>query len=98
MRNTIELVTVQDINNAISPILKELEELKSYLNSQPPKQYYRNKDLKKIFGLSDNTIKEYRDTNVIPYTWIGCLPLYPIADFNIMLMRNSNYDLIKKVA
>jgi len=95
-RNTIELVTLEDIHDAISPILKELGELKSYISSQPPKQYYRNKDLKKIFGLSDNTIKEYRDSNTIPYTWIGSIPVYPVSDFNMMLNRNSNFDLIKR--
>jgi len=96
MRNTIELVTVEDIHDAISPILIELSELKSYISNLPPKQYYRNKDLKEIYGLSDNTIKEYRDRNIIPYTWIGTIPFYPVSDFNLMIKRNSNFDLIKK--
>ena len=96
MRNTIELITVEDINNAISPILKELGELKSYISIQPPMQYYRNKDLKEIYGLSDNTIKDYRDKNIIPYTWIGSIPIYPVADFNLLLNRNSNFDFINK--
>jgi len=95
-RNTIELVTIEDIHDAISPILKDLGELKSYMDSKPPKQYYRNKDLKEIYGLSDNTIKDYRDRNIIPHTWIGSIPYYPVSDFNLMLNRNSNFDLIKR--
>ena len=96
MRKTIEILTVEELNEAISPILKELNELKSYISTQPPRQYYRNKDLKEIYGLSDNTIKEYRDKNIIPHTSVGNIPFYPVIEFNQMLQRNSNFDMLKK--
>jgi hypothetical protein len=96
MKNTIELVTIEDFRNEIQPILNELNDIKSYLNTVAPKMYYRNKDLKKIYGLSDNTIKDYRDKNIIPYTFIGTIPYYPILEFNKILEQNSNFDLVKK--
>lgn len=97
MRNIIELVTIQDFRNEIQPVIKELNDIKSYFNTIVPKIYYRNKDLKKIFGLSDNTIKDYRDKNIIPYTFIGTIPYYPIKEFNRILEQNSNFDLVRKL-
>ena len=98
MRNTIELVTTEDVKNEILPILKELAEIKSYVGKVTPRQYYRNKDLKDIFGFSDNTISDYRNDNTIPYTKIGSIYYYPVKDINIVLEHNSNYHLVKKLA
>ena len=98
MRNTVEIVTVEDIKNEIRPVLKELGELKSYISLLPPKKYYRNKDLKEVYGLSDNTIKDYRDNNTIPYTQLGTIFYYPVKEIGDILRRNSNYDLVEKVA
>jgi hypothetical protein len=97
MKNIIELVTIEDFRNEIKPVLKELNEIKSYVNTATPKRYYRNKDLKNLFGLSDNTIKDYRDKNIIPFTFIGAIPYYPILEFNKILEQNSNFDLVKKI-
>lgn len=96
MKNIIELVTIEDFRNEIKPVLQELNQIKSYVNANTPKRYYRNKDLKNLFGLSDNTIKDYRDKNIIPFTFIGTIPYYPILEFNKILEQNSNFDLVKK--
>jgi len=98
MRNTIELVTIEDFKNEMLPVLRELAEIKSYVGKVAPRQYYRNKDLKDIFGFSDNTISDYRNDNTIPYTKIGSIYYYPVKDINIVLEHNSNYHLVKKLA
>ena len=98
MRNTIELVTIEDVKNEMLPVLKELAEIKSYVGKVAPRQYYRNKDLKDIFGFSDNTISDYRNDNTIPYTKLGSIYYYPVKDINIVLEHNSNYHLVKKLA
>jgi hypothetical protein len=96
MKNTIELVTIEDFQDEIRPILKELADIKSYIGRVAPKQFYRNKDLKAIFGFSDNTILEYRSDNTIPYTKLGSIYYYPVAEINNILQQNSNFDLVKK--
>ena len=63
MRNTIELVTIEDFKNEMLPVLRELAEIKSYVGKVAPRQYYRNKDLKDIFGFSDNNISKLSTTN-----------------------------------
>jgi hypothetical protein len=96
MRNSIEIPTINDIENLLLPLARKVDELSAISNKKTPtKQYYRNKDLKNIYGLSDNTIKGYRDKNIIPYTWIGAIPFYPVAEFNIMLSQNSNLNMTK---
>lgn len=97
MSKTFEILTLEDIRGEISPILSELEELKSTITNTSLKKYYRNKDLKKVFGLSDGTINDYRNKNTIPYTQIGSIFFYPIKEIDDILKQNSNYDLIKKV-
>jgi len=98
MRSTIELVTIEDVKDEIRPVLKELAEIKSYIDKVAPKQFYRNRDLKAVFGFSDNTICDYRNDNTIPYTKIGSIYYYPVIEINKILQGNSNYDLVNKVA
>lgn len=62
-------------------------------NSSMPK-YYRNKDLKEIFGLSDGTIIKWRKENKIPFTYIDSIYFYPVDELNKRLKNNSNLDLI----
>lgn len=82
-------------NENISPLIKLLEELKTKIdNLESPKRYYRNKHLKMYFGLSDNTILSYRDKNLLPFTKIGDIYYYPIAEIESILVKNSNFDLM----
>ncbi len=91
----IELPTLSAIESLITPILTELKNLKTYSNETNYKhQFYKNKDLKKIFDLSDNTIKHYRKINYLPFTKIGSIYYYPINEIDKILKDNSNYDLI----
>ena len=53
----IEVITTEDITDILVPIKTSLNEIKCKIDKvAPSKKYYRNKDLKKVFGLSDNTI------------------------------------------
>ncbi len=88
--------------------LLQEDELKAYLDdlklaieglnlqqsdSSTPK-YYRNKDLKEIFGLSDGTIIKWRKENKIPFTYIDSIYFYPVDEINQLLKNNSNQGLI----
>ena len=81
-------------NDELQPVISLLNELKcKFENINHPKRYYRNKDLKKYFGLSDNTILEYRQKNKLPYSKIGEIYYYPIAEIEKLLIQNSNFNL-----
>jgi hypothetical protein len=88
---------MKETSEAIRPVIKLLEELKTKIDTiEPPKRYYRNKHLKMYFGLSDNTIISYRDKNLLPFTKIGDIYYYPMVEIDKILLQNSNYDLLKK--
>lgn len=85
---------MKETNEEMKPVIKLLEEMKSKFDSiKLPKKYYRNKNLKEFFGLSDNTIISYRDQNILPFTKLGEIYYYPITEIDNLLTKNSNFDL-----
>lgn len=76
-------------------VIKLLNELKSLVESVPNMNYYRNKDLKRIFGFSDNTIISYRDYNILPYTKIGDIYFYPVNEIKMLLNKSGNFEYFK---
>jgi hypothetical protein len=85
---------MKQTSEEMEPVIKLLEEIKSKFDQiRQPKKYYRNSDLKKLFGLSDNTICTYRDKNILPFSRMGEIYYYPIADIENLLSKNSNFDL-----
>jgi len=67
-----------EMKELIDPVVAKLERIDSKISHgkvlRP--EYYRNEDLKKIFGLSNNTIIKYRQTGILPYTKLGDIFLY----------------------
>lgn len=53
-------------------------------------EYYRNEDLKKMFGLSNNTIIKYRQTGILPYTKLGDIFLYDSGKIDKILRSNES--------
>lgn len=85
---------MKHLDNESEPIIRLLEEIKSKFDTiRQPKKYYRNNDLKELFGLSDNTILSYRDKNILPFSRMGEIYYYPIAEIDNLLSKNSNFDL-----
>lgn len=78
-------------------VIRLLNDLKSIVKENPNLKYYRNKDLKRIFGFSDNTIVNYRDLNIIPFTKIGEIYFYPTKEIDLLMSNNSNYMFFKNL-
>lgn len=96
MNDSFTLPTIKAIEDVILPLKIVLNEIKATIEQKPstPK-FYRNNYLKEIFGLSDNTIVQYRNTNKIPYTFIGDVYFYPVDEINKILISNSNFKMTK---
>ncbi len=92
---TGELVipTIGSIKKLLEPIYSRLDKIDNCLSKQEtktePKKYYRNQDLKTIFGLSSNTIIKYRQTGILPYTKLGDIYLYEVAKIEKILKREK---------
>jgi hypothetical protein len=82
---------ISAIKQLLDPLYTRLEKIDSKIKGQDVKQtlqYYRNEDLKKIFGLSNNTIIKYRQTGTLPYTKLGDIYLYEVAIIEKILNEN----------
>lgn len=89
----LKIPSVRSIQILLEPIYERLANIESSLKNKPQKgisqKFYRNTDLKEIFGLSSNTIIKYRDTGILPYTMLGEIYLYDIASINEILNSNE---------
>lgn len=85
--NTETNKSITHLENILFKILEKLED-----RERPsPSKYYRNKDLKSLFGLSPNTIIKYREEGNLPFTLLGEIYLYPINEVDKKLKKNANY-------
>ena len=92
----ISIPSVRNIQMLLEPIYERLSNIEHSLKSKSEKSksdgYYRNRDLKALFGLSPNTIIKYRETGILPFTTMGDVYLYKISDIEAILRNNSIFD------
>ena len=77
----------------LEPLYSKMDEVMQLLRNDRGRvlpKYYRNEDLKKIFGLSSNTIVKYRRTGILPFTMMGEIFLYDAAKIDKILRENSD--------
>jgi hypothetical protein len=82
---------VMKVKELIEPVLARMETIDSKITQgkvlRP--EYYRNEDLKKMFGLSNNTIIKYRQTGILPFTKLGDIFLYDATKIDKILHENN---------
>jgi len=88
-----KLSLIMRVKEIIDPVVIKLDTICSKINakgydSRPA--YYRNEDLKKIFGLSPNTIIKYRQTGILPYSKLGEIFLYDSELIEKILQENQS--------
>lgn len=94
--HTEELIipTIGSIKKLLEPIYIRLEAIEISIKQSNPKsinsiKYYRNYDLKQLFGLSNNTIIKYRETGILPFTKLGDIYLYEVKSIDRILIENT---------
>lgn len=92
--NEIILPSLSSIKKLLEPIYSRLEAIENQFKQSTQKtnqsiKYYRNNDMKRIFGLSNNTIIKYRETGILPYTKLGDIYLYDVQDLDKILTLNK---------
>jgi len=83
---------VMRIEQLMEPILLRLDTIDSKISHGKTlrPEYYRNEDIKKMFGLSNNTIIKYRQTGILPYTKLGDIFLYDSGKIDKILKSNGS--------
>ena len=87
-----KIPSISAIKKLMEPILIRLDNIDNkvqHKNAASIPKYYRNEDLKKLFGLSNNTIIKYRETGILPYTKLGDIYLYEVAKIEKTLSDNE---------
>ncbi|WET03913.1 helix-turn-helix domain-containing protein [Flavobacterium sp. YJ01] len=86
-----KLSFVMRVEQLMESVLLRLEtiDLKISQGKTLRPEYYRNEDLKKMFGLSNNTIIKYRQTGILPYTKLGDIFLYDSSKIDKILRSNE---------
>lgn len=83
---------ITEIKQLLDPLYSQLEKIDCKIKGRDTKttlRYYRNEDLKRIFGLSNNTIIKYRQTGILPYTKLGDIYLYEAIKIEKILRENG---------
>lgn len=85
--------SIRGIKQLLQPLDERLERIENSIKNRPNSndkiKYYRNQDLKEIFGISNNTIIKYRQSGVLPYTMFGDIYLYDKKDIDSILNKNK---------
>lgn len=91
--NEISIPSVRSIRLLLEPINEKLAIIEQCLKKSPQNKnqqlFYRNNDLKQLFGLCNNTIIKYRETGVIPFTRLGDIYLYDVKLIHEVLDNNK---------
>ena len=89
----IIIPTVGNIKKLLESIYLRLENIdltiKNQVSKTDNKKYYRNQDLKSIFGLSNNTIIKYRENGILPFTKLGDIFFYDVKTIDKILILNQ---------
>jgi len=82
---------VELLQGLVEPLYAKLEAIASTLKKDgvKSKRYYRNEDLKQLFGLSNNTIIKYRQNGTLPFTKLGDVFLYDAVKIDRILSKNE---------
>lgn len=92
MKKEKKVSYVMEVRELITSVIERLETIDSKISQGKTlrPEYYRNEDLKRLFGLSNNTIIKYRQTGILPYTKLGDIFLYDSSKIDKMLKSNQS--------
>jgi len=70
----MEIVTVDDLENFRTKLLKDLENLLQA--NRPPKKWLKTHEVTEMLGMSDVTLQMLRNKGIIPYRKLGGICYY----------------------
>jgi hypothetical protein len=83
-----EIITLQDLQEFRSQLLNDLKVLLAS-QVQPQNQWLRSPDVRKLLKISHGTLQNLRVNGTLPYTKVGGIIYYKLADINNLLNANG---------
>lgn len=79
------------VYDRIRQCLKDLLEKTRKLQPKPvDEEWYTNRDVCRLLGISLRTLQNYRDKGLIPYSQVGHKCYYKIKDVEEFMEKNRN--------
>lgn len=79
------------VYDRIRQCLKDLLEKTRKLQPKPvDEEWYTNRDVCRLLGISLRTLQNYRDKGLIPYSQVGHKCYYKISDVEEFMEKNRN--------
>lgn len=66
-----QLITVGDLETFKTDLLTEIAGIVKHTGGQTPKRWLKAAEVRKLLGLSPNTLKNLRNNGTLPYTQLG---------------------------
>ena len=85
----IEVVTKDDLQVLRQQLLSDIRNLLGGLHQEPARPWLKNADVKKLLGISSNTIQRMRIAGKLLSTKIGGIHYYRLEDIE-SLMKNGS--------
>ncbi len=88
---TIEFITREDLETFKQELFAELRRP----SLRPPKQdhqkeWLKSYEVRKLLGISPNTLKSLRDNGTLPFTKVGGLIYYAYEDIRNLMEKGKN--------
>jgi hypothetical protein len=84
-----QIVTVEDLNTLKSDLLNEIKKLLCQDSDTPGKKWLRSSEVRKMLGISNGTLQNFRVNGVVPFTKVGGIMFYSQEDIEKLLQENS---------
>lgn len=86
--NLNEILTKKDLQEFENRLQNKIEAMLKDSSKQKIGEWLRNKDIKKMLGLSDGSVQNLRVNGTLPYTKLGGTYFYRYSDVIFILENN----------
>jgi len=84
-----QLITVNDLLSFKAELLADIKKVVKELSGEPTKKWLKSFEVRKVLGISPNTLTNMRINGTLPFTKIGGVIYYDYEDIQEMLAANK---------
>lgn len=87
----VELITKDDLEKFKLELFGQLKELLSAGEGSVDKKWLRSAEVRKMLGISPGTLQNLRINGTLPYSLVGSIHYYRLADINKLLEKGKSW-------
>ncbi len=86
-KHSIQVVTIEDLNQFGNDLLREIQHLLIQKQFVVENRWLKSVEVKKILKISSGTLQHLRDTGRLPYTKVGGIIYYDSNQINDLIQN-----------